>query len=135
MAGDARVKPLLLVMSPRHIPQCVAAIKSLQVDKVWLKNYTEAQLVGVIPSVLAECDHDPIGILSDDGLPTQKCLDLVLSAYEPSAVYTGYCNIDSPSSVVNLSTEPLVIQREATPECYTSPTREDVDNAPTPLVR
>ena len=129
------MKPLLLVMNPRNIPQCVAALESLNIDKVWLKNYTEAQLQSVIPSVLAECDHDPIGILSDDALPTQRVLESILEAYEPSAVYTGYCNIDSTTSAVNLSTQPMIIQREATPACYTTPTRDDIDNAPTPLVR
>ena len=41
-------KPLLIVMNPRRIPECVDAINALSIDKVWVKNYTERELVDVI---------------------------------------------------------------------------------------
>ena len=55
------MKPLLMVMNPRTIPQCMQAIESLDIDKVWLKNWTERELVEVIKSVIQESDHDVIG--------------------------------------------------------------------------
>lgn len=129
------MKPLLLVMNPRRIDVSIRAIRSLQIDKVWLQNYTEHDLERVIPSVLAACDHDPIGIISDDSLPTNDALRLILDAYEPSSVYTGYCNVDTHTDVVNLSVAPLVIQHEATTDCYTMPTRQHIEEAASALVR
>jgi hypothetical protein len=35
-------------MNPRRIPECVDAIDALSIDKVWVKNYTERELVDVI---------------------------------------------------------------------------------------
>lgn len=127
-------KPLLLVMSPRNIPECIAAIRSLNIDKAWLKHYTEAELVNVIPQVIAECDHDPIGILSDDGVPTQQSLDLVLNAYEPSSVYSGYSNIETQTTLVNLCDKPLIIREQATDDCYSLIERETIEEYLNPLM-
>lgn len=121
------MKPLLMVMNPRTIPQCMEAIDALQIDKVYLKNWSERQLVEVIADVVANTDHDTIGLLSDDTIPPQSSLDLVLDAFEPSSVYTGYCNMDELDGNVNLSSEPLVIQNQASADCYTFPSREDVE--------
>lgn len=129
------MKPLLLVMNPRAIGVCVEAIANLQIDKVWLKNFTEGQLVDVIEDVIDGCDHDVIGLVSDDCIPTQDTLDLVLSHYEPSRVYTGYCNIDTDSTLVNLSMQPLILQDEADIGCYTMPHRVDIEAHPSPLIR
>lgn len=116
-------------MNPRRIDVCMDAISALEIDKVWLQNYTEHELESVIAGVIAECDHDPIGIISDDGLPTNEALGLVLAAYEPLCVYTGYCNLDTDTDLVNLSTEPLIVKGEATPDCYTMPTRSMIDES------
>lgn len=122
------MKPLLMVMNPRTIPQCMDAINALDIDKVFLKNWSERQLVDVIASVVESADYDTIGLLSDDTIPPQSSLDLVLNAFEPSAVYTGYCNMDELDGNVNLSSAPLRIQDQAGADCYTFPTREEVDN-------
>lgn len=122
------MKPLLMVMNPRTIPQCMEALESLQIDKVWLKNWTERELVTVIADIVANTDHDVIGLISDDTVPTQEALDLVLAAFKPNAVYTGYCNMDEDRAEVNLSKSPLIIQAQATADCYDFPDREEVDN-------
>ena len=129
------MKPLLLVMNPRNINVCVEAIGGLDIDRVWLKNYTEGQLVDVIESVIDGCDHDPIGLVSDDCIPTQDALDLVLSHYTPGKVWTGYCNIDSSSNLVNLSMRPLILQDEADIGCYSMPPRDEVEAHPGRLIR
>lgn len=97
------MKPLLLVLNPRRIPECVDAISALPIDKVWLRNYTEHELENVVPSVLASCDHDPIGVISDDAAPTPEALARVLSIMEPGLVATGYCRLDEESELTNLS--------------------------------
>lgn len=120
------MKPLLLVLNPRRIPECVDAISSLPVDKVWLQNYTEAELSDVIPDVLAQVPHDLVGILSDDTVPTRAALDEVLALAQPGRVTTGWCNLDDTSDLVNLSTEPLATSTPTT-TAYTFPTRAWVE--------
>jgi hypothetical protein len=122
-------------MNPRRIPECVDAIADLSIDKVWAKNYTERELVGVIAGIVADSDYDPIGIISDDARPDQAALDLVLDAYKPGAVYTGYCNLSEHDYRVNLSTQPLTIQFEATMDCYTFITKDDLEAQPDALIR
>lgn len=128
------MKPLLLVLNPRRIPECIAAIMQLPIDKVWLRNYTERQLVDVIPSVLAQCDHDLIGVLSDDTQPTPMALEAVLAIARPGCAVTGWCNLDDRSERVNLSQGPLTtgVPCEA---AYIFPTRTWVEEHETLAVR
>jgi hypothetical protein len=117
-----------MVMNPRTIPQCMSAIESLNIDKVWLKNWTERELVQVINSVVQQTDHDVIGLLSDDTIPSQKALDLILDNFNSDAVYTGYCNMDDTTDEVNLSYNPLKLQDVATYDCYSFPTKDQVES-------
>jgi len=128
-------KPLLIVMNPRRITECVDAISALKIDKVWAKNYTERQLVDVIAGIVAESEHDLIGIISDDARPDQAALNLILDAHEPGAVYTGYCNLSEQDYRVNLSTHPLKVQHEATMDCYSFITKADLEARPEALIR
>lgn len=120
------MKPLLLVLNPRRIPECVDAIAALPIDRVWLQNYTESELSDVIPGVIAACDHDVIGVLSDDTEPTREALAAVLELAAPDRVTTGWCNLDDASELVNLSTEPLATSTPTT-TAYTFPTRAWVE--------
>jgi hypothetical protein len=104
------------------------ALESLHIDKVWLKNWTERELVSVIADVIANTDHDVIGLVSDDTTPTQAALDSILDAFEPSSVYTGYCNMDDTTEDVNLSSAPLIVQDQASYDCYTFPPKSEVEN-------
>jgi hypothetical protein len=121
------MKPLLMIMNPRKIPVCMEALESLDIDKVWLKHYTELELIKVIAEIVESTDHDVIGLLSDDTIPTQESLDFILDAFEPSSVYTGYCNMEENNPEVNLSSEPLVVQHLADKDCYSFPLKTDVD--------
>ena len=123
------MKPLLMIMNPRTIPQCMTALEALQIDKVWLKNWTERQLVDVIAEVVASTDHDVIGLVSDDTIPTQHALDSVLQVFEPSAVYTGFCNMEENTPEVNLSASPLLVKDVASIDCYDFPTRAEVEQS------
>ena len=121
------MKPLLIIMNPRRIPQCMTALEALKIDKVWLKNWTERQLVDVIADVVASTDHDVIGLVSDDTIPKQRALDAVLRSFEPSAVYTGFCNMEENTPEVNLSASPLIVKDIASVDCYDFPTRKEVE--------
>lgn len=122
------MKPLLMIMNPRKIPQCMSALEALDIDKVWLKNWTERELVSVIAEVIQSTDHDVIGLVSDDAIPPGTSLDLILSAFEPSAVYTGYCNMEENTPEVNLSRTPLIVKEQASIDCYDFPTRDELDS-------
>jgi hypothetical protein len=116
-----------MVMNPRTIPRCMEALEGLDIDKVWLKNWTERQLVSVIADVVNSADYDVIGLVSDDTVPTQEALDAVLAVFEPSAVYTGFCNMDEDTTEVNLSSVPLKVKNIAARDCYKFPDRKKVE--------
>jgi len=118
-----------MVMNPRAIPQCMSALEALDIDKVWLKNWTERQLVDVIAEVIAESDYDTIGLVSDDTIPRQKALEAVLGVFEPSAVYTGFCNMEEKTPEVNLSKSPLKVKNLADESCYDFPSRREVQRS------
>ncbi len=128
------MKPLLLVLNPRRIPECVNAISSLPIDKAWLSNYTEYELKDVIPDVLASTDHDLVGVLSDDTVPTPYALEAVLDATANSMVTTGWCRLDDTSPYVNLSTEPLATSTP-TSSAYHFPTIDYVLDHDEPTLR
>jgi hypothetical protein len=124
----AEMKPLLMIMNPRKIPRCMEALEALDIDKVWMKHYTERELIDVIGQIVESTDHDVIGLLSDDTIPPQSSLDLVLDAFEPSSVYTGYCNMEENTPEVNLSRTPLIVKDQADANCYNFPTRDEIDS-------
>jgi hypothetical protein len=128
-------EPLLIVMNPRDIGACITAIEDLPIAKLWLERYTEHEISSILPDLIDECDYDPIGIISDDGIPTREALSLVLQHYKPGEVITGYCNLDETSELVNLSIKPLILKPEATMDCYTMPTREHIETHPDARIR
>jgi hypothetical protein len=97
----------LLVLNPRNIPDCIAAIEAFDIPTCWLSYMTEDQAAKAANRQIAETDYDQYVVLSDDTTPTQDALDLVLNA--PGPVVTGYCNLDENeySDIVNLTTNPL----------------------------
>lgn len=125
-------KPLLLVMNPRRIERCVTAIEALPIDQAWMQNYTESELCAVVPSILEECDHDLIGVISDDGIPSPGALESVLSIAEPGIVATGYCRVTEDSNLVNLSMLELP-HPEPTVEAYTLPQISVIQGASGPM--
>ena len=121
------MKPLLMIMNPRKIPRCMEALEALDIDKVWMKHYTERELIDVIAQIVQSTDHDVIGLLSDDTIPPQSSLDLILDAFEPSSVYTGYCNMEENTPEVNLSRTPLIVKEQASIDCYDFPAKAEID--------
>lgn len=108
------MNPLLMVMNPRNIPECVQAIEDLSIDQAWLTGYTEDQLVRIIPQVLENTEHSHYLILADDCIPTQAALDAVLGALrEGHPVATGYCNLDTAqhADTYNITRAPLTTPR------------------------
>jgi GT2 family glycosyltransferase len=125
------VKPLLVIMNPRRIPAAMESITALKIDKLWVQNFTYTEISELLPGWLAQTDHDVIGTLADDTIVTQAALDLVLDAYQPGAVYTGYCNLyedkQTDDDFVNITKTPLIEMPTATWECYDWATKHEVE--------
>lgn len=99
----------LLVLNPRHIPACIKAIRALNIDTCWLSYMTESYAADWANQVIQATSYDRYVLLSDDTLPTQVALDLVLEQADHHPVVTGYCNLDEGEyrDIVNLTTNPL----------------------------
>lgn len=132
------MKALLVVMNPREIPECMAAISSLEIDKVWFEYMTEAMIVQCMPDVVREAKIDEythIVLLSDDTVPTQEALNLVLECnanypnlHQPIELCaTGYCNLDSKLPFVNLTKRPFRNLEQSMAKDFDFYTREEVE--------
>jgi GT2 family glycosyltransferase len=102
--------PVLAVMNPRQIPECISAFERLSVRKVWLSNYTEWQLVDVLSDIVLDEAHEftHLCLVADDCIVTQDALDAVLGLAEEHPVVTGYCRLDSTHPEVNITRRPLM---------------------------
>lgn len=104
------MRPLLLVLNPRDIRECVESISRLPVDKAWLRSYTEEELSRVIPEVISEADaaYDYFLIVPDDCVVSPGALAAVLEQAEAHPVVTGFTRLDATHPMVNLTTRPLI---------------------------
>lgn len=93
----------LMVLNPREIPECILGIQSLDVPKCWVSYMPEKWAARAISEAIEATDFDRYVVLSDDTVPTQRALDLVLAGMDAGhPVVTGYCNLDSELPFVNL---------------------------------
>jgi hypothetical protein len=100
----------LIVLNPRAIPDCIQAIRALDIPTCWISYMPEPKAAEAVNHVIRLNQYDRYVLLSDDTLPTQRALDLVLDADAPGTpVVTGYCNLDQTDNrdIVNLTTNRL----------------------------
>jgi hypothetical protein len=123
----------LLVLNPRHIPECIAAIKALDIPTCWLSYMTEDQAAKAANREIANTNFDRYIVLSDDTVPTREALDLVLQANE--LVVTGYCNLDEDeyADIVNL-TQNVLPPPPSRASSYQFLTRTQVEQHPHPTI-
>jgi hypothetical protein len=129
------MNPALLVLNPREIPECIEAIESLDIPTCWLSYMNESWAAACANTIMAAGDYSHYVILSDDTIPTQDALDLVLAQLEHHPVVTGYCNLDQNdhAHLVNLTTNwlnPL----PATEDSYSFLMQYEVDRADAPTI-
>lgn len=100
---------LLIIMNPREIPECIAALTSLNIPKVWASYYTEVQLETVVDTIIKQTNYYRYTIISDDTTPTQDALDTVLDIHDqhPDAVACGWVNIDATCGLSTYHPTPL----------------------------
>ena len=103
------MNPALLVLNPREIPECVAAIESLGLPKCWLSYMNEQRAASYANVTIRSTDYSHYVVVSDDTKPTNMVLDLVLERAESHPVVTGYCGLDQNENrdIVNLTTNDL----------------------------
>lgn len=102
-------RDVLIVLNPRRIAECIAAIGELPIDRLWLSNMTEREIQDQWGQVLPHLDrYERAFIVSDDALPRPhvlKLLQKLLSAKYP--VVSAYCNLASDDFRTNLTKTPL----------------------------
>ena len=101
--------PLLAIMNPRQIPECIQSLEALDVRKAWLQNYTEWQLQEVIDSIVRDesIHFTHLCLVADDCIVTQSALDAVLEHAPHESVVTGYCRLDWSHPLVNITKSAL----------------------------
>ena len=97
------MKPVLMIMHAREIPECIDAFRLLKgIDKAWFRAHTEMQLERATSKYVRETDYTHYIIASDDLIPTQVGLDAVLKGIENHDIFTGFSNMHPGSHRVNL---------------------------------
>jgi GT2 family glycosyltransferase len=105
--------PILAIMNPRQIPECMQSLRALEVRKAWLSNYTEWQLQEVIDSIVRDesIHFSHLCLVADDCIVGQEALDAVLTLAREHGdhlpVVTGYCRLDWSHPLVNITKRPL----------------------------
>ena len=102
------MNPLLLILNPRDIRECVESIAALDIDKAWLTGYSEYGLISVIADLIDETDYSHYLVLSDDAIASQHALEAVLELLWNHPVATGFSNLDCVEPWVNLAKTPLI---------------------------
>lgn len=99
--------PLLLILNPRDIRECMESFNSLRVPKAYLTGYTERQLVPVIADLVHVTDYTHFVTISDDTVVTQRAVDTVYGLLEDHPVVTGWCNLDDTDPRCSVVDRPL----------------------------
>ena len=101
--------PILAIMNPRQIPECMQSLRALEVRKAWLQNYTEWQLQEVIDSIVRDesIHFTHLCLVADDCIVGQDALDAVMRHAPEHDVVTGYCRLDWSHPLVNITKRPV----------------------------
>lgn len=101
------MRPLLVVLNPREIPEAVESIRALAVDQLWASYMTESQAAAAINQAVSEHpEYDRIGIIADDCVVTQAALDCVLDDSRTLEAVTGWCRLDQTHPLANVTKTP-----------------------------
>jgi hypothetical protein len=124
------VTELLVVLNPRAIGECMAAINGLPIPTCWVRYMPEPLAAKAIHEVVARTRFDRYVLLSDDTIPTPAALDAVLAAHdEHGGVVTGWCNVDSRLPWANV-TRNVLPPPPPTVDSYDMLTRTEVLDGP-----
>lgn len=103
------MRPLLVVMNPRNIEECVSSYRRLPLDKAWMTGYSEPDLP--IAQLVEDTDYTHYLVVSDDAVVPVGALAPILEALDDGhPVVTGYSNLDATDMRVNLTKSPFKIR-------------------------
>lgn len=102
-------RDLLIILNPREIDECLASYAELEIDRLWISYFSEAQIAAVWESdVMPKTKrYRNLMVTSDDGVVRQHVIDTVSALLEEHPVVSGYCNFSAVDFRVNLSRSPL----------------------------
>lgn len=105
-----KINPLLVILSPREIPQFKEAIDTItNYDKFWIKNHTKIEAYPLMQKTfLSHKKYTHLIPIPDDLIVTKEKLDTFLNDYSDTYYYnkkggrrsndkiivTGFCNVD-----------------------------------------
>jgi len=102
------MNPLLVVLNPRNITECMDAFRALDIPKAWMTGYREYDLVVPMADLVNVTDYSHYIVISDDAVVRQPALNAVLALLEDGhPVATGWSNLDCVEAKVNLQRTPL----------------------------
>lgn len=102
-------RPLLLILNPRRMQECLDSFAALTVPRAYMTGYTERELCTVIPQIIAGTDYTHFVAISDDTVVSQRAVDAVYERLEDGhGVVTGWCNLDGASPLCSVVDRPLV---------------------------
>lgn len=101
-------RPLLLIMNPRRMRECLDSFAALTVPRAYMTGFTERELCSVIPEIIASTDYTHYVIVSDDTVVPQRAVDAVYAHLDGHPVVTGWCNLDEQSALCSVVDKPLV---------------------------
>lgn len=100
----------LMILNPRRIPDCIAALEALPVAKCWISFMPEVDAAEAINEAIAFTPaFDRYVVISDDTVPTPEALAAVLELHDthPDHCVTGYCQLADDTPLTNLTTNVL----------------------------
>jgi len=100
-------KNCLIVLNPREIKRCLDTIRSLEIDKLFMRGFCEPDLCRPIHDFINRTNYDNYLILSDDVIVDNSALKLVVELLEDCEAATGYCLVSQEDPFVNITRSPL----------------------------
>lgn len=107
------MKPLLVILRPREIEECISAFRALKISKVWINFHYELDAVSrILPEVLDTAEgkgYTHLILVSDDAVVEQSALDRLLAMPETLRAVSGWVNLDSTMERSNISLVPMTL--------------------------
>lgn len=101
------MRDALVVLNARDVPECLGSLSLLDIDKIFLRGWTEARIEDVAFPQVLEMDYDWLWVVSDDVIVRSQALDAVREHAGYGEPVTGYSQRSHTEWTVNLTRGPL----------------------------
>lgn len=119
-------RPILIVMQPRMIPEVVASLENLSIEKVFFRGFDEKTVCKEINKFVKQTDYTHYIISADDIIFDRQACSNVLNESErlynkdETKIITGWCNMyiekdQSLSELCNICEKPLTLKNRKYP--------------------